>query len=662
MDLLPRLIALMNDHIPRLYRALSATILLSGATIGACNDSTPPITTGALIVTAPATGNGVPATGGTVTVDDTAPRSLVLNGTVTYAALGIGNHVVAFNGLQASNCSIADSNPVTVTVQPAATTYAAFPTACFGVGSIEVTTTTTGVNLDSDGYGVAITSDALGGWNFYLPANGTTTLRDGREGTYSVSLNGIAPNCTATASNPTSVTIVNGQTTRLTLSATCVAFGAIQVTTTTSGADIDPDGYTVAADLALGGGLAVPANGSATLTQVGPGTQNVTLSSYTVAANCSVVGANPVSVTVASGATAQVQFAVTCTSILPSGSAIAFTSLRDGNAEVYVLRAGASLTAVNLTNNAAAEGAPAWSPDGLAFAFVTSRDLNDEIYKMNADGSAPVNLTLRAGSDQQPAWSPDGSKIAFVSTRNDKGDSVPAEIFVMAPDGSGGRTALTANSGGSVSPEWSPDGTKIVFVTVRDGNAEIYTTNADGSSPLNLTKNLAADDHPVWSPDGTRIAFVSDRGGRRAVYVMRSDGTGVTAVAPRINDPTFAIADDSVSWSPDGTKLTLAGVGILVANADGSGTSTLLVADGSRHCGFGPRGGGCTSSLASTPTWSPDGTRIAYHLTNRSCRASKPCTPANPQSSIRIIHPDGTSTFVLTSEAGVGAIRPVWKP
>lgn len=647
---------------PRPRRGLTAIAALTLSLSGACNDSSgPDLGTGALVVTAPATGHGIPATGGTVTVDDTAPRSLVPNGTITYRALAVGNHVVAFNGLQAPNCNIMDSASasVTVAVERARTAHVSFPIACFGVGSVEVTTKTTGVDLDTDGYGVGITNDTLGGWNFFLPDSGTTTLTDAREGTYSVNLSGIAPNCTAAPSNPTTISVVNGQTAKLTLAVTCVAFGSIQVVATTTGLDIDLNGYTAVADLAMGGGIAVPTNGSATFTQVGPGTQNVTLSG--IAANCGVVGANPVPVAVVSGATTQVQFEITCASVLPSGSAIAFTSLRDGNAEVYVLRSGASFTAVNLTNNAAPDSAPAWSRDGLAIAFETSRDGDDEIYEMNADGSAPVNLTLRAGSDQQLTWSPDGKKVAFVSTRNDQGDSVPAEIFVMAPDGSGTRTALTANSGGSTSPAWSPDGTKIAFVTLRGGNSEIYVMNADGSAPVNLTNNAAADDHPVWSPDGAQIAFVSDRGGHPALYVMRADGSGLTAVAPGINDTSFAVGDDYVSWSPDGAKLTLAAAGIMVANANGSG-ATRLVADVPKRCFRNPRFSGCTSSLASMPTWSPDGTRLAYHLTTRSCRGLPTCTLANPQSSIWIVSPDGTGAVLLTSEAGTGAIRPVWKP
>jgi Tol biopolymer transport system component len=92
---------------------------------------------------------------------------------------------------------------------------------------------------------------------------------------------------------------------------------------------------------------------------------------------------------------------------------------------------------------------------------------------------------------------------------------------------------------------------KIVYETNRDGNWELYLCNADGSSPINLTRTPDVDElYPKPSPDGTKICFVADEGKGEAkvrnIYYMNSDGTGRTKVADNGREPC---------WSPDGTKI-----------------------------------------------------------------------------------------------------------
>jgi WD40 repeat protein len=245
---------------------------------------------------------------------------------------------------------------------------------------------------------------------------------------------------------------------------------------------------------------------------------------------------------------------------------IAFTSLRDGNNEIYVMNAdGSGVT--RLTNNPAIEYAPAGSLDGRSIAFMSRRDGNFEIYVMNADGSGQTRLTNSTADDWDPAWSPDGRRIAFASYVGGNN-----EIFVMNADGSG-VTRLTNNTANDLEPCWSFDGTRIVFVSSRAGNNEIYVMNADGSGVTRLTNNSANDGQPSWSPTG-RIVFASTRDGNDEIYTMNADGSGLTRLT------NHSASDYEPCWSPDGRRIAFTSYRdgnqeIYVMNADGSGLTRL---------------------------------------------------------------------------------------
>jgi Tol biopolymer transport system component len=112
---------------------------------------------------------------------------------------------------------------------------------------------------------------------------------------------------------------------------------------------------------------------------------------------------------------------------------------------------------------------------------------------------------------------------------------------------------------------------------------------ADGTALQILTRGGA----PAWSPAGDEIAFARDG----AICLIRTDGTGERCVAHGF-DPT---------WSPDAAQLVFASVdGIAIVRADGSAHRLLVP----RH--FNTSANYASDMGVGAPTWSPDGSRIAF--------------------------------------------------
>jgi Tol biopolymer transport system component len=245
---------------------------------------------------------------------------------------------------------------------------------------------------------------------------------------------------------------------------------------------------------------------------------------------------------------------------------IAFTSERDGNGNIYLMKTDGS-NLQRLTDDPGYDAWPTWSPDGSRIAFVSTRSGNPDIYVMDIDGTDIQQLTDNSANDLWPEWSPDGTRIVFTSNREGNFD-----IYVMDANG-GNLQRLTSLSSSEDFPAWSPDGSRIVFSRI-GGSDGTYIMNADGSDEQKILDFPALESD--WSPDGTKLAFGSDHEGFRAIYVANTDGSGLLRLST-----TYA-GDNCPDWTSDGTKILFAswrnGNGeIYVMNADGSSQQRLTV-------------------------------------------------------------------------------------
>src|SRR5438067_6831776 len=147
-------------------------------------------------------------------------RSLPINTLFPYTTLFRSSHTVELTGI-AGNCTVSGQNPRTVTVATSGTTTT-FTITCAALppptGDLTVTNSTTGQDLDPDGYTVTVD----GGQSRSLGVNTSTTYSGLTATSHTVELTGIAGNCTVSGQNTRTVSVpTSGTTTTSTI--TCAA-------------------------------------------------------------------------------------------------------------------------------------------------------------------------------------------------------------------------------------------------------------------------------------------------------------------------------------------------------------------------------------------------------------------------------------------------------
>ena len=170
--------------------------------------------------------------------------------------------------------------------------------------------------------------------------------------------------------------------------------------------------------------------------------------------------------------------------------------------------------------------------DGKAIVFTSLRDGDLEIYTMAPDGTRVERLTHEPGYDGGPFFSHDGKRIVYRRDAHSDAASLARyqellaqnlyrpgtlEVWLMDADGRNKRQ-VTKLGAASFAPYFHPDGKRIIFSSnypnPRGRAFDIYMIGDDGNGLERVTSEPTFDGFPMFSPDGKMLVFASNRGGK----------------------------------------------------------------------------------------------------------------------------------------------------
>ncbi len=195
-----------------------------------------------------------------------------------------------------------------------------------------------------------------------------------------------------------------------------------------------------------------------------------------------------------------------------------------------------------LTSHAGYDAEATISPKGDKIVFTSVRDGDLELYTMDIDGNNVRRITYTPGYDGGAWFSADGQKILWRASRPKTepeigeyntflmlGMVAPTnmEVWIANADGTGMRQ-ITNLGKANWAPNFTPGG-KVIFCSnfeyPRGFPFNMYTINTDGTGLEKISRDNGFDAFPMFSPNGRQIVFCSNRnnGGTRDTNVFLAD-------------------------------------------------------------------------------------------------------------------------------------------
>ncbi len=186
------------------------------------------------------------------------------------------------------------------------------------------------------------------------------------------------------------------------------------------------------------------------------------------------------------------------------------------------------------------------SPKGDRMVFTSMRDGDLELYTMNLKGKKIKRITNSLGYDGGAWFSPDGTKIIWRASRPQTTEEIKEyksllaenlvaptnmEVWIANADGTDAKQVTNLKQA-NWAPNFTPDGKHFIFCSNHEYKRgfpfNMYVCNIDGSDMQKISRDKGFDAFPVFSPDGKKIVFCSNRnnGGTRDTNIFIADWVG----------------------------------------------------------------------------------------------------------------------------------------
>lgn len=280
-----------------------------------------------------------------------------------------------------------------------------------------------------------------------------------------------------------------------------------------------------------------------------------------------------------------------------------------GNIAVFEVATGQSRRLTTAATSTEAGRSALMSPRGDRVVYEWAAPNHAfELRVADADGSWSGVLVSRSTAFEPVPldWSRDGRQIlCSFEQRNGTADLVlvPAEL---------GTARVLVSLGGTIGRgSLSPDGRFAAYYAIPKGTSSgppqkgLFIVGTDGSPPR-LLMTAPKDGRPSWTPDGTSVFFV-----RNGFPVEPTDGWVVPVIhgvagTPRLVAPNLGLIQD-VTITDNGT-LTY----VKPFSASEVYTAPIDLSGGSP--GAPTRISATNLDHHTAPTWSPDGTKVAFFV------------------------------------------------